>query len=236
MKLKYKKLIAFIAVIGTVQFGAFNIINPNSTNYNTVYAANSQTEDKVITQKITTDTNKAWTINFNTEIDFNSVKDSIQVNKVSNGQLGTTVPVTVFQRTKSSIIVTPPSGGYEKGQMYQITVKKGAKATTKKGLYRNNIMKFSVTSDNAAIGKVEVSPVVKAFKLITVNATSRSDIKKYKIEGNEKLFNIGETSLNVLENKSSVKVYFYGDDRYTLLGSATLDVSKSTSDIQFQIK
>ncbi|KZL94128.1 hypothetical protein [Clostridium magnum] len=236
MKLKYKKLIAFIAVISTVQFGAFSIINPNSINYNTVYAASSQTEDKVITQKITTDTNKAWTINFNTEIDFNSVKDSIQVNKVSNGQLGTTVPVTVFQRTKSSIIVTPPSGGYEKGQMYQITVKKGAKATTKKGLYRNNIMKFSVTSDNAAIGKVEVSPVVKAFKLITVNATSRSDIKKYKIEGNEKLFNIGETSLNVLENKSSVKVYFYGDDRYTLLGSATVDVSKSASDIQFQIK
>lgn len=236
MKLKYKKLIAVLAVVGTVQFGAFNIINPNLTDHNTVYAASSQADERVITQKITTDTNKAWTVNFNSEIDFNSVKDSIQVNEVNNGQLGTIIPVTVFQRTKTSIIVTPPSGGYEKGQMYQITIKKGAKATTKKGLYRNNVMKFSITGENTAIGKVEVSPVVKAFKLITINATTRSDIKKYKIEGNNKLFNIGVTSLNVLDNKSSVQVYFYGEDGYTQLGTATLDISKSANDIQFQIK
>lgn len=236
MKLKYKKLIACLAVFGTIQVGAFSITDLNLTNYNRVHAAGSQTDERVIQQKITTDTNKAWNINFNSEVEFYSVKDCIQVNEVNNGKLGTTIPVTVSQGTRYSMIVNPPSGGYKKGQMYQVTIKKDARARNGKGMVRNNIMKFSIGDANTAIAKVEISPVVSMFKAITINATTRTDIKKYKIEGNDNLFNIGETSVNVLDNKSSVQVYFYGADGYTLLGKTTLNVNRSVSDTILQIQ
>lgn len=218
------------------QFSSLSVNTQKLTNYNTAYAASIQTDEKVIQQKSTLDVNKVWNINFNHEIELYSAKNYVQVNEVNNGQLGAIVPVTFSQGTKSSILVNPPAGGYKKGKMYQITIKKSIAAKNGKNLFRNNIMKFSVNEANTAIAKVEISPVLSMFKAITINATTRSDIKKYKIEGNDNLFNIGEISINVLNNKSSVQVYFYGSDGYTLLGTTTLNVSKSIADTTLQIR
>ncbi|MBC2582121.1 hypothetical protein [Clostridium sp. DJ247] len=236
MKIKYKKLILGLALLVIFQFDALGINIPKLTNSNTVYAASTQTDEKVIQQKLTLDINKVWNINFNHDIEVYSAKDYLQVNEVNNGQLGAVVPVTFSQGTKSSILVNPPAGGYKKGQMYQITIKKSIAAKNGKNLFRNNIMKFSINEANTAMAKVEISPVLSMFKAITINATTRSDIKKYKIEGNENLFNIGQTSVNVLNNKSSVQVYFYGNDGYTLLGTTTLNVSTSIADTTLQIR
>lgn len=236
MKLKYKKLTACLALLGVIQFSTLNtgVITPKSSS--TVHAASSQTTERILQQKITTDTNKAWSINFNSEVDLYSIKDCIQVNEINNDQIGTTIPVTISQGSRYSIVINPPSGGYKKGQMYQVTIKKDARARNGKGMVRNNLMKFSIGDANTAIGKVEISPVLSMIKAITINDTTRTDIKKYKIEGNDNLFNIGETSVNVLDNKSSVQVYFYGADGYTVLGKTTLNVNSNISDTILQIQ
>lgn len=236
MKLKYKKLTACLALLGVVQFSTLNIGVITPENSSTVHAASSQTTERILQQKATTDTNKAWSINFNSEVDLYSIKDCIQVNEINNDQIGSTIPVTISQGSGYSIVINPPSGGYKKGQMYQVTIKKDARARNGKGMVRNNNMKFSIGDANTAIAKVEISPVVSMIKAITINATTRTDIKKYKIEGNDNLFDIGETSVNVLDNKSSIQVYFYGADGYTMLGKTTLNVNSNISDTILQIQ
>lgn len=237
MKLKYRKLTACLTLLGVIALinpAAPSIVKAESSS-NTIAAAQNS-DERIIQQKATADVNKAWNINFNSEIDFNSVKDSIQVNEINNNQLGASVPVTVIPGASRSVRVAPPVGGYKKGQIYQVTIRKGAKAKKNKDLCRNNTMKFSIMGENSGIAKVEVSPVVNMFKSITINATTRPDVTKYKVEGNEKLFNIGETSVNVLENKNNVQVYFYGADGYTMRGKTTIDVNKTANDLQFQIQ
>lgn len=240
MKLKYKSIIASLVILGTIQFSPLNLgINTekvHAASTSAIAAIGEESAERIIQQRATTDTKKIWTIKFNREIDFNSVKDSIQVNELNNGQLGTTIPVTVSQDTNKSLKINPPTEGYKKGQMYQVTIKKGARPRNGKDLQRNNVMKFSINGDNTAIGMVEISPVLSMFKAITINATTRPDIAKYKIEGNENLFKIGETSVNVLDNKSSVQVYFYGSDGNSFLGKTTLNVNTNVSDQLLQIQ
>lgn len=242
--LKYKKLSVCMAVIASVQFSLLGLGSLDFTNLrassNIVHAASinlgQNANEKVIVQKAVMDVGKVWNITFNSEIDYNAVKNSIQVNEVNNGTIGSTVPVIVLAGNPNSVRINPPSGGYKKGQIYQITIKKGIQSKKNKKLLKSNTMKFSINDKNTAIANIQTSPVLNMFKAITINAITRSDIMKYKVEGNDKLFNIGETSINVLNNKSSVKVYFYGTDVNTAIATTTLDVSKNASDITLQVQ
>lgn len=227
-------------MLGAVHLTLIGLSGTNLMKSENIHAAGistaSNTEEKVITQKAVTDVKKVWTINFNSDVDINAIIGNVQVNEVNSGRVGAIVPVTVIPGTNSSVEINPPSGGYKKEQVYQITVKKGAKSKKGKNLYKNNIMKFTVTGQNTAVAKVEVSPVLSMFKSITINATTRPDITKYKIEGNDNLLNIGETSINVLDNKSSVQIYFYGTDGQTQLGKTTLNVNREINDTTLQIQ
>ncbi|MCT8976116.1 Ig-like domain-containing protein [Clostridium sp. CX1] len=235
MKLKYKKVSVVLAIMAAVNISPISFTKVHAAT-DSIAAIQTNTDEKVIVQKATTNTNKAWTVTFNSEVDYNEIKNVLQVNEVNNGQLGSVVPVTILPLTNSSMKIIPPSGGYKKGQFYQITVKKGVKSKKGKTMIKNNVMKFSVNGENTAIGKVEISPVLSMFKVVTINATTRPDIKKYKIEGNDNLFNIGEASINIIENKSSVQVYLYGNDGTTLLGKTSLDVGRQISDKILQIQ
>lgn len=235
MKLKYKKVSVVLAIMAAVNISPISFTKVHAAT-DSIAAIQTNTDEKVIVQKATTNTNKAWTVTFNSEVDYNEIKDVLQVNEVNNGQLGSAVPVTILPLTNSSMKIIPPSGGYKKGQFYQVTIRKGAKSKKGKTMIKNNVMKFSVNGENTAIGKVEISPVLSMFKVITISATTRPDIKKYKIEGNDNLFNIGEVSINIIENKSSVQVYLYGNDGTTLLGKTSLDVGRQISDKILQIQ
>lgn len=242
-RFKYKGFSIFLAVFlaGTVHVNLPGL--ESGKNSGTVHAAanttsyvNEDSNVKVIQQKVTMDLNKVWTISFNSEIDFNSVKDRVQVNEVNNNVLGSSVAVTVAANNIYSLKINPPSGGYRKGETYQITIKKGAESKDGKYLVKDNTMRFSIQGENTAIAKVDISPVLSMFKAITICDTTRQDIKKYKIEGNDKLFNVGETSLNVIDNKSSVQVYFYGNDGATQLGTTTLNVNSNSNGVPIQIQ
>ncbi|MBU5485713.1 hypothetical protein KQI86_15440 [Clostridium sp. MSJ-11] len=234
-KMKYRKLSLFLCVLilGTVQINLPNgLINKKS---GVVYAANNEDTVKEVLNKATTDTNKVWTIKFNSAVEFHSVKDRIQVNEVNNNILGSSVSVGIEQNDNMSIKITPPSGGYKKGQTYQITIRKGAQGKDGKFLTKDNIMRFSIQSENTVMARVEVSPVLDIFKAINITATTRNDIRKYKVEGNDHLFDIGEPSLNVINDKTSVQIYFYGIDGAKIIGRTTLNISNNSYDVPLNI-
>lgn len=242
-KLRNIGITVFLAatLVGTVHVNLPGLESEKNTGTvhaaaNSVGSVNEDSNVKVIQQKVTMDSSKAWNINFNSEIDINTVKDRIQVNEVNNNVLGSSVAVTVTPSNVYSVKINPPSGGYKKGQTYQITIRKGAKSKDGKYLVKDNNMRFSIQGENTAMAKVEISPVLSMFKAITICDTTRKDIKKYKIEGNDKLFNIGETSLNVIDNKNSVQVYFYGDDGVNQLGKTSLSISDNSYDVSLQIQ
>lgn len=235
-KLKYKKLslVLCVLLLGTFQVNLTNN-EVKTTNSNKVYAASADDTKKEIAPKVTTDVNKIWTIKFNSQVDFYSVKDRITVNEVNNNYLGSSVSVDIQESGKMALKINPPSGGYKKGKTYQITINKGAKARDGKFLLKDNIMRFSVQDNNTAMARLEVSPVLDIFKIINITGTTRTDIKKYKVEGNDYIFNIGESSLNVLNNRTSVQIYFYGIDGVKILGRATLNISNSSYDVPLDI-
>ncbi|GAA0726886.1 hypothetical protein GCM10008905_23830 [Clostridium malenominatum] len=232
-KFKYKKLsiVLCVLMVGTIQLNLQGI--PNLKNK--AYAATNQEITKEINAKVTTDVNKIWTIRFNSEVDFYSVRDRIRVNEVYNNSTSSSVPVSIEESGRMSVKINPPSGGYKKGQNYQITINKGAKGRDGKFLTKDNIMRFSIQGDNTAMAKVEVSPVLDMFKVINITGTTRPDIKKYKVEGNDYIFNLGEPSVNVIKDKSSVQVYFYGSDGTKIIGKATLSISNNSYDVPLDI-
>ncbi|WP_315121489.1 hypothetical protein [uncultured Clostridium sp.] len=234
--IKYRKLtlILCVLILGAVQTSLPNVLINRESGV--VYAANNEDTEKEVLGKATTDINKIWTIKFNSSVEFYSVKDRIQVNEVNNNILGSSVPVSVEKNDAMSVKIIPPTGGYKKGQTYQITIKKGAQGTDGKFLIKDNVMRFSIQSENTAMAKVEVSPVLDIFKVINITATTRNDIRKYKVEGNDHLFDIGEPSLNVINNdKTSVQIYFYGIDGARIIGRTTLNISGNSYDVPLNI-
>lgn len=233
-KIKYRKLslVLCVLILGTVQL---NFINNEVKIYNSVYAASNQDARKEINAKVVTDVNKIWTIKFNSEVDFYSVKDRITVNEVHDNSVSSSVPVNIEDNGRMAIKINPPTGGYKIGKNYQITITKGAKARDGKFLMKDNIMRFSIQGDNTAMAKVEVSPVLDMFKVINITGTTRTDIKKYRIEGNDYTFNLGEPSLNVIQNRNSVQIYFYGIDDTKIIGRATLNISNNSYDVPLDI-
>ncbi|WP_125154733.1 hypothetical protein [Clostridium rectalis] len=235
IKSRIKFIAASILVVSAIQISNVGIGTVHAENVpNYIY---EQSNVNVIRQKISTDFNKSWNINFNSEIDYNSISDAIQVNEVNNESLLGSVPVNISKGNMNSLNISPPPGGYKKGQLYQITVKKGTVRNVKgKSLLKDNIMRFSIEDINTFVSDVVVSPVLPEFKCITISDTTRADVKKYKIEGNDAIFDIGETSINMIQNKSLVKVEFYDSTGYSKLGSADLNVDKTMNHIVLNIK
>lgn len=232
-KIRYRNFVLVFLVLFTGMLGTVQLNGKGSENK--VFAATNQETTKEINAKVTTDVNKVWTIKFNSEVDFYSVRDRITVNEVYNNSISSSVLVNIEENGRMSIKINPPSGGYKKGQNYQITINKGAKARDGKFLIKDNIMRFSIQGENTAMARVEVSPVLDMFKVINITGSTRTDVKKYKVEGNDYLFNLGEPSLNVIKDRSSVQIYFYGIDDTKIIGRATLSISNNSYDVPLNI-
>lgn len=180
------------------------------------------------------DVNKTWTITFNNDIDFNSVAGNIEIKDVTSGD---NLSITPVQGDSKAIVkVSAPSGGYTVGHNYQISVNKNVKLGNGTFLSRTTVLDFIVASkaseDNSAhtiSANVTVSPIFSAFKQITITSTNISGAVKYKVEGSNKLFDIGKTMVSLIAGNTT-KVYIY-DSNGNILATASMDVSATKNSI-----
>jgi len=197
---------------------------------------------KQISDKSTNDTNKVWTVSFTGNIDFDSVKNSIQVKDKTDGSK---VDVTITKGDdEASVKINPPSQGYTKSHNYEIKIDKNiAKSKTLVSLNKTALMNFTVsgsdtatntTTDNyTASANIVVAPAFPVLKQITVKSTTIPNAKKYKVNENPNMFNIGAAMVvGVAENATTVSFY---DANGNKLGEATLNVDKSLNNMTLQV-
>ncbi len=181
------------------------------------------------------DVNKVWTLKFRTPVDVNSLNNTVSIQDLTDGSA---VSVSVSAGDdENSAKVNPPSGGYKMSHNYKLTIDKSIKSKKGKSLPKSAVLKFNLTSKdnnsyNASANVVVVVPVIPTLKQITVS-TNLPSASKYKIEGNDKLFDIGSNAV-LLVLQGTAKVSFY-DDKGNLLGDSTLDVSATKSNISMKI-
>lgn len=185
-----------------------------------------------------TDVNKTWTITFSDPIDFNSVSGNIQIKDVTLDKNLSVAPVQ--GESKLIVKVNSPSGGYVIGHSYQISINKNVKLLSGSFLSRTTVLDFIVTSKAnntnkvyTASANVTVSPVISVFKQIAITSTNLPGATKYKIEGNNSLFDIGKPMASFISG-NTVKVYIY-DSKGNVLGTADLDISTSKNNISLNL-
>lgn len=196
-------------------------------------AADSDIKD--MGNRIVTDTNKVWTIGFKSEVDVSSLSSNVQIKDITNGD--TLIPTAAAGDTSYSVRINAPSSGYIVGHKYQLILKNGIKSKQGKTLPKTTVMTFSVISKNSSnyntSASVTVSPVWSGFKTVTINSTSLPDAKKYKLEGNNNLFDIGKQAASIIPG-DTVKVYLC-DSQGNVLATADMDVSTTKSNVNLDL-
>ncbi|WPC41008.1 hydrolase [Clostridium sp. JS66] len=222
-----KKLKKYMLIL----FSMFILIAFNS---NGVLAAGDNVLD--MGTRTITDTNKTWTITFNNTIDFNSTEGNIQIKDLTSGN---NLSINPVQGDNAAIVkVGAPSGGYTVGHTYQISLNKNIKLANGGLLARNITLNFIVaskgTSECTISANVMVSPAISIFKQVTITSTNLPNAKKYKVEGNNNLVDIGKSMFSVI-GKNTVKVYIC-DSTGNVLGTADMDVSSTKSNMSLNLQ
>ncbi|WP_027626174.1 Ig-like domain-containing protein [Clostridium lundense] len=194
---------------------------------------------------------KIWMIRFNIKLDSNTINNSVIVKDLSGNKINIKLKLSDDGKT---ILVYPPVNNYDINKEYILYVEDNIKSVNSRKLKSGAIVNFFVkdntsssgsssgssnggssTSSINAIAKVEVSPVMKNFKVINIKSSNNSNIKKFKIEGNNNLFDIGKAALSIV-NDDKVTIYFYGEDGNNLIGKGTLDVSRTADNLDIKIQ
>ncbi|NMM61461.1 hydrolase [Clostridium sp. P21] len=221
-----KKIIRRAALILTfvmmccVSYGALNV---------------SAAEDfKDMGNRAISDVNKAWILKFTTPVDISSLNNNVTVQDLTDGS---PVNVTISAGDdENSVKINPPYGGYKMSHKYKLSIAKNVKSKKGHGLPKSVVLNFNLDSkDNnsyTASANVIVAQAISVFKQITVS-TNLPSVSKYKIEGNNNLFNIGSTAISII-GSNTVKVYLY-DNKENLLGTCNLDVSSTRNNINMSV-
>lgn len=192
-----------------------------------VIAADNDTKD--MGNRIITDTNKVWTIVFKSEVDLTSLSNNVQIKDITNGN--TFSPTVTAGDTAYTVKVNAPSSGYTVGHKYQLILKNAIKSKKGKILPKKTVLNFSVISKNNSDYNINVSvtvsPVWSGFKTVTINSTNLPDAKKYKLEGNGNLFDIGKQAASIIPG-DTVKVSIC-DSQGNELATVDMDVSTDKS-------
>lgn len=210
-------IVAFIMVF-CISYGDFNV--------------SAADEFRDMGTRLISNLNKTWTLKFNTPVNVGSLVGNVKINDVTSGS--TAIASVSAGNDQYSAKVNPPSGGYKMGHNYKLIVDKGAKSKGGENLSKPVTLNFNLTSDGkySATANVEVSSAFNSFKQITVS-TNLPFASKYKIEGNDNLFDIGKTAVSFVP-QSQVQIYLY-DNKGNLLGTSTLNVSSTKSNIRMNI-
>lgn len=182
------------------------------------------------------DVNKTWIITFSDAVDFTSVQNNIQIKDITTDK---SIIITPTQGDHNNTVkVNAPSGGYIVGHSYQVSVNKNIKLVTGAYLPQTTVMTFWVLSKNmsdyTASANVIVSPVIDAFKQITITSTTLPGAKKYKIKGNKTLVDIGKPLTSIV-GEDTVEVYIC-DSQGNTLGKTTVDVSSTKSNMTLNLQ
>jgi len=184
--------------------------------------------------RVISNVNKIWTVKFKSPVDIDSLNNSVSIRDVTGGA---DVDISISAgEDENSASINPPSGGYKLSHNYTLTIDKSAKSKSGQSLPKSVILSFNVASkDNngyTASANITVSPVLPIFKQINVS-TDLPSAAKYKIEGNNNLFDVG-SNMVLFASQDTVKVYLY-DNKQNLLGTSTLDVSATKNNISMNI-
>lgn len=156
-----------------------------------------------IKDTISTNPFKTWTIKFNQKIDFYSLtKNSISVLD-SNGDI---VPVTLsLCKDNKSILVTPPSTGYNIGEIYTLNINSNVHSEKNKHLIKSRTINFNITKE---LTDKEIRDILK-------NAEDNT-IKMCYSRNYDKLYADEKTYLPFKEEfNSEKKVYDFLRNYYT---------------------
>lgn len=185
--------------------------------------------------RITTDTNKVWSIRFNSELDMASILNSIQIQDAANGTL--TSANVVPGNDDYTVQVKPPAAGYQVDHTYKLILNSSIKSTKGKNLNKNAVLNFTpiLPSSNKynALGKVEVSTVMDTFKKITLDSSNLPGVEKYKLEGNNNLVDLGTPIYSVITT-STAKVYLC-DKNGNILANASVNVSTTDNNVNLKL-
>ncbi|UZQ50766.1 hydrolase [Clostridium kluyveri] len=221
---KFKKyILVLFSVVILISFNSIGVLADDSNIIN-------------LGTRTITDVNKTWTITFNADVDFSSIPGNIQIEDITTSDLLTINPMQ--GESKSVVIVKAPSEGYTVDHNYLITVNKNIKLESGTPLSKTTTLNFIVASkeDNeyTLSADITVSPIISVFKQITVTSTNLPGASKYKIDENNKLFDIGETTASLI-SEDTVKVYIC-DSSGNVLGTADMDVSSTKSNMSLKLQ
>lgn len=186
--------------------------------------------------KTITDVNKVWTVSFKAEVDIISLSGNVQITDVTTGS--TFTPSISQGNDNYTIKINPPSSGYTKGHEYKLILNKFIKSQKGNNLPQTTIMTFSI-EDNDSVSydvsaDVVVSPYLSVFKQITLTSQQLPEGTKFKVEGNDNIFNIGDTVRSII-GTSTVDIHFYSSDGNTEIGTGTLDVSTTNDSLNMEV-
>lgn len=173
---------------------------------------------------------KIFSIKFNQKIDSkNDITNCVKILDSSGNKINTEIKMS---NDKKTLYIYPPNGGYSKNQTYFLTVE-NLKSVYGKKLVKPISVKFS-TAGQYLTGTYDVLVGgFTAYKKITIKNTNYNGAIKCKFNVSDKYYKIGETAELIIP-KTYVDVYFF-DENNSLLGKATLDVSKSFNSKTFTI-
>lgn len=191
---------------------------------------------KNVGNKTITDTNKVWTVSFKAEVDMNSLLNNVQIKDITTGS--TFTPSVSQGEDNYTVKINPPSSGYTRGHEYQLILDKSIKSKKGDSLPKTTVLTFSVEDKDSVSydvsADVVVSPYLSMFKQITLTSQELPEGTKFKVEGNDNIFSIGDTARSII-GTSIVDIHFYSSDGNTEIGTGTLNVSSTNKSLSMEV-
>lgn len=179
---------------------------------------------------------KEWKINFNNKVDYDYVNSNYIYVMDSSGNT-VDIEVNVNPLNQKQVIVKPKLGKYNLGSTYTLVISKEFCDENGKKIGQDHKMQFAIkkqlvdTVDFKIQGNKNIGVVV-----ISINSITSTDIKKYKVEGQDDpaaIENIGEKAY-ILGNYQNVNVYFYDSDGNEI-GNSLINIEKACDSQTVQI-
>lgn len=198
------------------------------------FSAGAEDSYKDMGNKVISNVNKIWTLKFNAPININTLRGNVSIEDITDGN---TINASVSAGDEDKLAeIKPPSGGYKLSHEYKLHIDDDVKSTEGKNLSKPIVFSFKVVSeeDNSytASADVIVSPFIPALKQITVKTDLPSAVK-YKIQGNNNLFDIGKAAYSLVSS-DTVQISLY-DAGGNLIGTSSLDASSTKNNISMDI-
>lgn len=171
---------------------------------------------------------KEWHVNFTNNVDYNYVNSNYIYAKDSSGK-AVALDLQVNPTNPKQVIVKPRDGRYILGKTYTLTISKDFSDEKGSKIGKDYEMQFTIKSqliDTADFNVKSLSYSQGIIATISINSTTLSNAKTYKVDGQDEEGNIGiGEEAYVSGNLDNVNVYFY-DEGGNEIGSCLINLTK----------